>query len=36
MEGIIVRVKLEGQLVREYKFPSNLDRTWDRSKDEAS
>ena len=36
MEGIIVRVKLDGDLVREYKFPSNLTKEWDRGLDEAS
>lgn len=36
MEGIIVRVKLDGELVREFKHPSNLDREWDRGLDETS
>jgi hypothetical protein len=29
MEGIILRVTLEGSLVREFKFPASLSRSWD-------
>lgn len=26
MEGVIVRVKKDGELVREFRYPSNLDK----------
>ena len=36
MEGIIVRVKLDNEMIREIKFPSNLAKEWDRALDETS
>ena len=33
MEGIILRVKLNGNLVREVKFPSSMNREWDPTQD---
>lgn len=29
IEGIIVRVKMDGHEVREFKFPSHLNKKWD-------
>jgi hypothetical protein len=29
MEGIILRVTMDGNLVREFKFPSSLKKEWD-------
>jgi hypothetical protein len=34
MEGIILRVKMDGNLVREFKYPSNLAREWDMGAEE--
>ena len=36
MEGIIVRVKMDGAVIREFKFPSNLTREWDMALQESS
>jgi len=29
MEGVIVRMTMDGKVVREVKFPSNLTKEWD-------
>lgn len=36
MEGIILRVTMDGNLVREFKFPSNLDKNWDEAAAESN
>ena len=33
MEGIILRVTLNGKLVREAKFPSSMSKEWDSTED---
>ena len=28
IEGVILRVKMDGNIVREYKFPSSMSKVW--------